>query len=155
MKILVAAAAGLLATAATAFAIGEPIAYGEAELGKLRVVSGVVVDEKLVELKGAWFDDSVPCTAKRKLKVTVSLTFSAAVGSGPPTMVKRSGTFSSLNCAEGGPNVGFTLKPASAKADCPDGSWKPGQYAFNTETTDVVKKLTAHASLLWLTETAC
>lgn len=153
MRVLVVAAIGLLATGAAAFAIGEPIAYGEAELGTFRVVAGVVVDEKLVELKGTWFDDKVPCTAKRKLKVSVALTY--APPSGPAKSTKRSGTFSSTNCAEGGPNAGFTLKPSSVKAHCPDGKWKPGQYAFNTDVTDTAKKLTAHASLLWLVEKSC
>ena len=153
MKILIAVAAGLLATATAAFALGEPIAYGEAEQGSFRLVAGVVVDTKLVELKGTWLDESVSCTAKRKLTVEAALTYSPP--SGPAKSVTRKGNFTSMNCAEGGPNVGYTLRPASVKAKCPSGAWKPGQYAFNTGVTDIAKKLTAKASLLWLVDKRC
>ncbi len=154
-KLLATSVLALLVSAGAAQAVGEPIAYGEADLGTLRVVAGVLVADKTVDLKGAWFDDGKSCTTTQPLKISVSLTYSSTTTPPKTRMAKRSGTFRGANCAEGGPNVGFRLKPAAVKAACRNGHWKPGQYAFNTSVTDTTAKLTAHASLLWLVDKPC
>ena len=60
-----------------------------------------------------------------------------------------------MNCAEGGPNVGFTFSPAEVDMACPNGSWKPGRYDFLTRTRHVRSGVVAVATLSWTKKKAC
>ena len=52
-----------------------------------------------------------------------------------------------MNCAEGGPNLGFHRTAASVGLACADGRWKPGRYSLSVKTTHVRSGLIAQASL--------
>src|SRR2546428_8833582 len=100
--------AAALSAAAAAQAQGEPSAFGEARLGSLTVVAGVVVSTNEVEMRGGWEDDRAPCAAKRRL--TVNAVIDYVPSAGHARAVHRKGAFATPNCAEGGPNVGWTLR---------------------------------------------
>ena len=89
-----------------AVASGEPTTFGTARLGTLTVTASVVVTPRSVDMRGVWNDTKVPCTVSRRLRVRVLVD---RVASGSTKRILRSGTFRDPNCAEGGPNVGFTL----------------------------------------------
>ncbi len=71
------------------------------------------------------------------------------------TRVSRQGRFRTENCAEGGPNMGFTLAAKAIGYGCPNGRWKPGQYTFVTVAVDHRKRLRAVASVGWENRTPC
>jgi hypothetical protein len=124
----------------------EPTAFGTARLGTLTVTASVVVGAKAVDMRGVWNDTKVPCTVNRRLRVRVLVD---RVASGKTKRVVRSGTFRDPNCAEGGPNVGFTLNARSIGLACPNGRWKPGLYHFLTRAREPKRNLEASASLDW------
>jgi hypothetical protein len=146
---LALAAAGL-ALAASASAAGEPTAYAHAQLGSLSVVSGVLVSRSAADMRGVWNDEHVSCKTTRYLTVKILIDYS-------PTGKRfaRTGRFKDVNCAEGGPNVGFTITARQAGFTCPSGAWKPGRYDFVTTTTEPTRKLLATASLLWTNLKPC
>ena len=74
---------------------------------------------------------------------------------GKTNRVPRSGTFPGTNCAEGGPNVGFTLEARSIGLACANGRWKPGRYHFLTRAREPKRKLEASASLDWTNTRRC
>jgi hypothetical protein len=139
--------------AAVAHGADEPTAFGSAKAGSLAVTSGVFVEAKGVGLRGVWLDQSLPCTAKRSLRIHAVVDFV------PPTEQARAAgrtrTFSDANCAEGGPNVGFQLSARKLGFACPDGTWKPARYNFLTRTTETRRKVTALASLIWIKRGRC
>src|SRR5437773_4800172 len=103
-------------------ATGEPSTFGTARLGSLTVTASVFVGPKTADMRGVWNDTKVPCTVSRRLRVRVLID---RVVRGKTNRVRRSGMFRDTNCAEGGPNVGFTLKARSIGLACPNGRWKP------------------------------
>ena len=127
-----------------AVAGGEPATFGTARLGTLTVTASVVVTPRSVDMRGVWNDTKVPCTVSRRLRVRVLVD---RVASGRTKRVVHSGTFRDPNCAEGGPNVGFTLVARAVGLACPDGRWKPGLYHFLTRVTEPRRGLEASASL--------
>ncbi len=143
-------AALLLGVAAVA--TGEPTAFGTARLGSLTVTSSVLLSAKAVDMRGVWNDTKVACTVSRPLRVRVLVD---RVAGGKTTRVRRAGTFRDTNCAEGGPNVGFTLRARSIGLACPNGRWKPGLYHFLTRATEPKKHLEASASLDWTNVRRC
>ena len=143
-------AALLLGVAAVA--TGEPTAFGTARLGSLTVTASVLVSAKAVDMRGVWNDPKAPCTASRRLRVRVLVD---RVASGKTKRVVRSGTFADTNCAEGGPNVGFTIKARSAGFACPNGRWKPGLYHLLTRAKEPARGLEASASLDWTNRRSC
>jgi hypothetical protein len=147
---LALAAAGLGLAAATASAAGEPTAYGHAQLGSLSVVSGVLVTRMAADMRGVWNDEHVSCKTTRLLAVKILIDH---VPSGK--RIARSGRFKDANCAEGGPNVGFTITARKAGLACPNGAWKPGRYDFVTTTLEPTRKLLATASVLWTNVKPC
>jgi hypothetical protein len=147
MKVAVSIAALLLVSAATA-AIEPPSTLGVARLGSLTVTSSALVSAESAELMGVWNDPKASCNANRRLRIRVAVDFIPA--SGMPRRVARSGIFKSANCAEGGPNVGFTLTARMLGFACPNGTWKPARYNFVTHTTEPKRGLRATASLNWL-----
>ena len=66
---------------------------------------------------------------------------------GRTSRVRRSRVGLVQNCAEGGPNFGFDLRPRALGLGCADGRWAPGRYALTTITRDPVSGLSGSASL--------
>jgi hypothetical protein len=135
-----------------AVASGEPSSFATARLGSLTVTASVAVGSKDVDMRAVWNDPKVPCTVSRRLKVRVLI--DRVVG-GKTQRIRRSGTFLDANCAEGGPNVGFTLKARSIGLACPNGHWKPGLYHFLTRAKEPKRQLEASASLDWTNTRRC
>ena len=131
---------------------GEPTAFGSARLGSLTVTASVLVGSKAVDMRAVWNDTKVPCTVSRPLRVRVLVD---RVADGKTTRVRRAGTFRATNCAEGGPNMGFTIKPRSVGLGCPNGRWKPGLYHFLTRAKEPRRELEASASLDWRNTRRC
>ena len=130
----------------------EPTAFGTARLGSLTVTASVVVSAKAVEMRGVWDDTKVACTVSRPLRVRILVD---RVAGGKTTRVRRAGTFRATNCAEGGPNMGFTIKAPSVGLACPNGRWKPGLYHFLTRAKEPTRELEASASLDWRNTRRC
>lgn len=130
----------------------ETAAYGEARLGSLRVLGGVRVTSREADLRGGWLDAAVPCTAQRRLRLSVVVD---GPGGAARRRVTRTGTFLAPNCGESGPSVGFTLAARRLGLACADGSWKPGRYSFLTTTTEPTRRLQASASLVRTVSDRC
>lgn len=145
--------AAALGAAGTAIAAREPSVLAASQIGSLSVVSAVYVSPKSVDLLGVWIDETRPCTEKRLLDVTGSVDYVPFGRSG--RRVSRKRTFRTENCAEGGPNMGFTLRAKAIGFGCSDGRWKPGHYTFVTTSVDHRKRLRAVASVGWENRTAC
>jgi hypothetical protein len=143
MRVLVPLAA--LALAAGAAAADWPTAYGMAERGSLKVVSNVRLEPTGGEMKGVWLDGDRSCRDRRSLRVTMQIDLVSP--SGTTTRVRRSRGALVDNCAEGGPNFGFDLKPKALGLGCRNGRWKPGRYSMTTRTLHVASGVAAHASL--------
>jgi hypothetical protein len=101
-------------------------------------------------MRGVWVDDTRPCSEKRLLDVKAQIDF---VSTGKRVVRKK--TFSTANCAEGGPNMGFTLTAKSIGLACANGHWKPGRYSFVTTALEHRKRLRAVASVGWKNPTPC
>ena len=139
--------------ASTAFAAGEPEVLASARIGRLDVSSSVLVSPKSVDMRGVWVDESRPCSETRLLDVKAQV---ERIGSnGRSARVTRKGTFRTRNCAEGGPNMGFTLNARTIGFGCADGRWKPGRYHFTTTSVDRRKRLRAVASVGWVQTRRC
>jgi len=152
-KLMAALVAGLVA-AATAAAAGEPpTAYADAYLGSLHVTSGIFVSPTAADLRGVWLDTKVACTVTRKLTVKAQVYLTPFGKTG--TRRVRIGRFPDANCAEGGPNVGFSLTARKLGYACANGRWKPGRLGFVVTTTEHTKGLRATASLGWANTRVC
>jgi hypothetical protein len=135
-----------------ALTAGAPSSFGTARLGSLTVTSSVLLGAKAVDMRGVWNDTKVACTVSRPLRVRILVD---RVAGGKTTRVRRAGTFRDTNCAEGGPNVGFTLRARSIGLACPNGRWKPGLYHFLTRAREPKRQLEASASLDWTNTRKC
>jgi hypothetical protein len=144
-----------VAIAVPAASQDQPSSYGVARTGSLQVVSGVLVSPTAVDMRGVWTDEKVSCLKSRTLAVRAQITISPLSGKGLSRHYIRSGSFVDINCAEGGPNVGFTIRARAAKTACPNGRWKPAIYSFITTTTEPTKKLRARAILEWRQRSRC
>lgn len=144
MRVLVPLAASL-ALAAGASAADWPTAFGVAERGSLRVVSNVRLGPSGGEMKGVWLDDDRSCRDRRALRVSIQIDLVSA--DGKTTRVRRTRQALVDNCAEGGPNFGFDLKPKALGLGCASGRWRPGRYSMTTRTLHVASGVAAHASL--------
>ena len=133
-------------------ASGEPTTFGTARLGTLTVTSSVLVAPKAADMRAVWNDTKAPCTERRRLRVRVLVD---RVAAGKTTRVRRAGTFRDANCAEGGPNVGFTLSARAVGLACPTGRWKPGLYHFLTRAKEPKRGLEASTSLDWTNTRRC
>ena len=146
MRTLVAAAALVLAVAVPAAAAADwPGTYGMAERGKLKLVAGVLLDERGGEMKGVWLDASQSCAARRTLRVEIQIDLVNL--NGTTTRVRRARRGAVDNCAEGGPNFGYDLTPRAWKLGCAGGRWRPGRYSMTTRVTELRTGLVAQASL--------
>ena len=142
--------AGSLALSGTAGA--EIATFSEATRGTLHVLSSVLLSNKSVDMRGGWFNTSLSCTTSRRLRVVARIFRSTSNRSDGFGSVKEGAV---MNCAEGGPNFGFTFSAAAAGMDCPDGSWKPGRYDFVTKTRHIRSDLVSTATLGWANRERC
>ena len=147
----VAVLAAIAASAAAA--AGEPEVFASSRIGHLDVTSSVLVSAKTVDMRGVWVDNTRPCSESRLLDVKAQVERIQA--NGHSRRVTRKGTFRTTNCAEGGPNMGFTLVAKAIGFGCPNGRWKPGRYAFTTTSLDHRKRLRAVASVNWVQTDPC
>jgi hypothetical protein len=138
--------------AGAAAAVDQPAAYGVAERGSLTVVSAVLLSPTGGEMKGVWLDAKRPCRERRKLVVNMSIDLVRPNGGTRRIRYVRFGLVD--NCAEGGPNFGFDLRPRALGLACRNGRWAPGRYSMTTRTREARSGLTASASL-YRQVTAC
>jgi hypothetical protein len=131
---------------------GEPTSFGTARLSTLTVTASVLVSPKAADMRAVWDDTKAPCTESRRLRVRVLVD---RVAAGKTTRARRAGAFADANCAEGGPNVGFTLAARAVGMACPNGRWKPGLYHFLTRAKEPKRGLEASASLDWTNARRC
>jgi hypothetical protein len=154
VKVGATAAVVAFALASSVLAAGEPpTAAGDARLGTLHVTSGILVFPASADLRGGWQDTKVGCSATRRLTVRVDVYYRAFGKEGSHR--RRTGTFRIANCAEGGPNVGYTLTARQIGYACANGRWKPGRLDFVVRTSEPTHGLTATASLSWANTTRC
>ncbi|HEY0416847.1 MAG TPA: hypothetical protein VGC78_10695 [Gaiellaceae bacterium] len=142
-------AGGLVAAvaASTALAAGEPEVFASSRIGHLDVTSSVLVGPTSVDMRGGWVDTARPCSETRLLDVKVDV--ERIESNGRSRRVRRMRTFRTTNCAEGGPNMGFTFRARAIGFGCANGRWKPGRYDFTTTTVEHRKRLRAVASVSW------
>jgi hypothetical protein len=152
-RLWIAAAAVVAATVGTttALAVGpEKTAFAIARDGNLRVISSAIMLPSSAELRGGWLNEAISCLETRRLRVRIEVFYSR----GQQTKnLSRTRTRTVHNCAEGGPNVGFTLFAKPNNFACPNGRWRPGDYSFHTRTTELASGLVSEAVLI-LTRTA-
>lgn len=134
-----------LLLAAPALAADDPSAYAMAQRGSFKVVSNVLLSPKGGEMKGVWLDGRRGCLDTRALRVSIQIDLVSAAGR--TTRIKRSRQGNVDNCAEGGPNFGFDLRPKAYKMACANGRWRPGRYSLTTRTLDIRSGILAQASL--------
>lgn len=151
--IMCVALAALFGATVPALALAEPATFATARKGSLDVTSSILVTSKAVDQYGGWTDESKPCTAFRTLRVRAEIHFTRPSGTGQNRIRTRRSAM--MNCAEGGPNLGFSQTAASGSFACPDGRWKPGRYDFVTRTTHLASGLVSIASLSWIRRGTC
>lgn len=150
---LVVALAGVAALAfSSGPAAAEPFAFAQAERGSLRVVSGAFITARTADLRGVWLNEALGCDQFRALRVAVLVD---RVRAGRTTRVRRERTGPVRNCAEGGPNFGFTLRASRIGMGCPNGTWRPGLYTFVVRTTHIATRTRAVLSLAIQDSTGC
>jgi hypothetical protein len=147
-----AAAAALVALAIPTAAAAETSVFAEAKKGQLRVLSSILLTRKAVDMMGGWLHGGQPCTTERRLRVVVKVFRSRG---GTTNDFRDSVTAKRMNCAEGGPNLGFQLDAADTGFACPNGAWKPGRYDFVTKTKHLASGVVSVASLGWNKRAAC
>ena len=149
-SLVVAVVVASLALSATAGA--EINSFAEARRGSLHVLSSVLVSGHSVDMRGGWFNNSLSCTTSRRLRVHAEIQRTAGNNG---SAIGMSDTGPVANCAEGGPNFGFTISASDAGMACANGSWKPGRYDFLTRTRHVRSGVVAVATLGWTKKKAC
>jgi hypothetical protein len=148
----IAAAAALVALALPTAAAAETSVFAEAKKGQLRVLSSVLLTRKAVDMRGGWLHDGQSCTTERRLRVVVDV---VRTRGGSTSGFSRLRTAKRMNCAEGGPNLGFHLDAADTGFACPNGTWRPGRYEFVTKTKHLASGVVSVASLGWTKQAAC
>lgn len=149
VSMAVTAAAFALAPAA---AMADPNTFASARQGALLVSSSVLVANRSVDMMGGWINENVPCNADRRL--TVRILIDRVRGSNTDR-ARRKKTGRVTNCAEGGPNFGFTLTATDVGMACPDGSWKPGRYDYVTDTRHHASGLRTIGTLFFRVSDPC
>jgi hypothetical protein len=144
--VLAVALAGLLLLAAPAAAVDRPAATAMAQQGTLKVVSRVLLDDRGGELMGTWLNTRQACSATRRLRVSYELDLVLPNGR---TLRRRppAKTGPVQNCAEGGPNFGFSVRARPLGMACANGRWRPGRYSIGVRTLDLRSGIAAHAHL--------
>lgn len=142
----------VLAVVLPATAAAETTTFADARQGDLQVISSVILTGKAVQMLGGWNDAGLACTKSRRIRVTMLVERSTANSSTGTGGVKTKRT---LNCAEGGPNVGFDRTAEQVGLACPDGTWKRGRYSFQTKTKHLASGLVSIATLDWRKRGSC
>ena len=153
MRRFLVSAVALGALVAAAPALAEPEVFASAVNGDLMVSSSILVSARNTDMRGGWLNDTLGCSEVRRLKVAIIV--ERVPGSGGARVVRKSKSRLVTNCAEGGPNMGYTLSATALGMACPDGKWKPGRYSLATTTTHLATGLKAIASLGWSKRGAC
>jgi hypothetical protein len=148
--VMVAAVLGALALPTAAAA--ETSVFAEAKKGDLRVLSSVLLTNRAVDMMGGWLNESQPCTTERRLRVTVRIFRTRGNSTG---VFGDNVTAKRMNCAEGGPNLGFQFDASDTGFACPNGTWRPGRYEFITRTRHLASNVLSVASLGWRERGAC
>lgn len=143
---------GALALPGTAGA--EIATFSEAKRGNLRVLSSVLLTRGAVEMMGGWLNTARPCTAERRLRVVARIYRTRGNSS---SVTGDRVTRRVMNCAEGGPNLGFQFdaETTEPRLACPNGSWRPGRYDFVIRTKHLASGLVSVASLSWTKRKRC
>jgi hypothetical protein len=146
------AVAGAWLVIAPAAAVADPNTFSSAKKGSLLVSSSVLVANRNAEMRGGWTNTKVACNVDRRLTVRILID---RVRGSHTDRVKRKKSGPVTNCAEGGPNFGFTIRAADVGLACPDGSWKPGRYDFVTNTLHRASGLRAIGTLFFRISDPC
>jgi hypothetical protein len=152
LLITIVCGAAALAAASPASAVVAPGTFATARDAQLIVVSSAIVGPRTVEMMGGWNDDALPCHQFRRLDVEILIDRVRAGQTQRRTRVKSQAR---RNCAEGGPNLGFVLRASSLGMACADGTWRPGQYDFVTDTFHRARQLRSIASLFFTRTERC
>jgi hypothetical protein len=154
LRVTLVASAIALVAAGPALALNTPSTFGISRRGPLDVVSSILMTDRAVDMRGGWFHDGVSCLAFRRLNVRVLVEYQAP-GSNTSQRFRARRSRVTQNCAEGGPNMGFTLGARRLGFACPNGDWKRGRYNLLTETRHVATGQVAIATIDWTNTTAC
>ena len=106
------------------------------------------------DMRGVWLNESLGCDQWRRIRVRILVSFSPP-GASRSRLVRKVKTGIVQNCAEGGPNTGFTVRASGLGFGCPNGRWRPGRYDFVTRTRHLASGLVATASAGWRVRAAC
>jgi hypothetical protein len=147
-----AAVAGAALAIAPAAAVADPNTFASAQRGKLLVSSSALVTNRNAEMMGGWTNENVACNVDRRLTVRILID---RVRGGNTDRFSRKKTGRVTNCAEGGPNFGFTISARAAGMACPDGTWKPGLYDYVTNTFHHSSRLRAIGTLFFRRSDPC
>jgi hypothetical protein len=142
-----------LAWATPATASHLPGTFSVSRKGQLEVSSSVLVAHANVDMRGGWNHTGIACSQWRRLRVAVSIEYSPFGGN--PHVFQRTRSRVVENCAEGGPNVGFTFSARGVGFGCADGRWRPGNYSFQTTTTHLATATRTTASLFFAKRGRC
>jgi len=141
-----------LASASAALAADLPSSTAVAERGSLKVVSRALLEQRGGELMGVWLNARQSCAAQRRLRVAYLVDLVRGANT-TRRRASRSGLVA--NCAEGGPNFGFSVTASGLGMACPSGRWRPGFYTFVVRTRDLTSGLRAVASLSYQETRRC
>ena len=129
-----------------------PSTLSVAKDGNLEVFSSIFVSHTAVEQRGGWLNESLGCQQWRRLIVRANI-FRTRFGHTQSRSFVRSRPVQ--NCAEGGPNMGFSKTATGVGLGCASGKWKPGRYEMVTRTVFVATGLTSVASTGFKVSAAC
>lgn len=152
--VLAGAIAALVTAAPAQGALSPPEVFATAEQGDLVVASSVFVFRTGADMRGVWLNESIGCDQWRRIRVRILVAFTPP-GASRSQIVRKRKTRVVQNCAEGGPNTGFTVGARGLGFDCPSGRWRPGRYDFATRTRHYATGLVATASVGWRVRAAC
>ena len=134
-------------------ALAEPEVFADAKSGDLDVSASILLSAKATDMRGGWLNESLGCNQWRRIKVSIIV--ERIPTSGRPKVIRKSKSRATMNCGEGGPNMGFSLSARGLGLACPNGAWKPGRYAFATTVEHLATGVTAIASLGWRKRGSC
>jgi len=148
----VALALAALAAAPVASANHLPSTFAIARDGALDVSSSILVSHTATDQRGGWLNENLGCFQWRRLVVRIQI-FRAAGGRTQSRSFTRSRAVQ--NCAEGGPNMGFTKSANALGMACASGRWKPGRYDMVTRTVFLAASRTSIASTSFRITAGC
>jgi len=152
----VASTAAVALAALVAAPVGSadhlPSTLSIARQGNLDVYSSIFVSHTATDQRGGWLNESVGCLQWRRLIVRATIYRTAGGTTQSRSFVRSSPV---QNCAEGGPNMGFTKTASALGMACASGRWKPGRYEMVTRTVFLAASLTSVASTGFKVSSRC